>query len=107
MRSPSPPLNIPGHVHAGSTLIFRNAPLSVAAAIMRESALSFEQRGEKLWDQESLSDANLAAHCEPHEVFVGELAAETVVAALIQDRDPAIWPDDGTALIILISHPPP
>ncbi|MEO6873518.1 MAG: GNAT family N-acetyltransferase [Opitutaceae bacterium] len=81
-------------------LIFRNAPLAVAAEIMREAARWTAERGELLWDLDSLSDANLAKRCQPHEVFVGELDGEPVVAALIQDRDPDIWPDDGTALII-------
>jgi GNAT superfamily N-acetyltransferase len=81
-------------------LVFRNAPLSVAAEIMREAANWAIERGEKLWELESLSEANLAQRCQPHEIFVGELAGEPVVAALIQDRDPDIWPDDGTALIV-------
>ena len=83
-----------------STLVFRNAPLPVAAEIMREAARWSIERGEKLWDLESLTDACLAESCQPHEIFVGELAGEPVVTALIQDRDPVIWPDDGTALIV-------
>ena len=81
-------------------LVFRNAPLSVAADIIREAARWTAEQGEPLWELETLSDANLAKRCQPHEIFVGELAGEPVVAALIQDRDPDIWPDDGTALII-------
>jgi GNAT superfamily N-acetyltransferase len=81
-------------------LVFRNATLTVAAEIMREAARWTAQQGEALWNLESLSDANLATHCQPHEVFVGELVDQPVVAALIQDRDPDVWPDDGTALII-------
>lgn len=86
--------------HPDPALVFRNAPLSVAAEIMREAARWTAQRGEPLWELESLSDANLAKRCQPHEIFVGELAGEPVVAALIQDRDPDVWPDDGQALII-------
>ena len=81
-------------------LVFRNAPLPVAAAIMREAAQWAIGRGEKMWELESLADAQLAQRCQPHEVFIGELAGEAVVAALLQDRDPDIWPDDGTALIV-------
>jgi GNAT superfamily N-acetyltransferase len=81
-------------------LVFRNAPLAVAAEIMREAARWTAEQGEALWDLESLTDAALATRCQPHEVFIGELAGEPVVAALIQDRDPDIWPDDGTALIV-------
>ena len=81
-------------------LVFRNAPLGVAAGIMREAARWAEEQGNPMWDLESLSDVSLAQRCQPHEVFVGELAGEPVVTALIQDRDPDIWPDDGTALII-------
>jgi GNAT superfamily N-acetyltransferase len=81
-------------------LVFRNAPLSVAAEIMREAARWSIERGEKLWDPEFLTEAHLAQHCRPHEIFVGDLNGESVVTALIQDRDPVIWPDDGTALIV-------
>lgn len=81
-------------------LVVRNAPLSVAAEIMREAARWSLERGEKMWELDSLSDANLAQRCQPHEVFIGEIRGEPLVAALIQDRDPEIWPDDGTALII-------
>lgn len=81
-------------------LVFRNAPLAVAAEIMREAARWSLERGEKMWELESLTEAHLAQRCSPHEVFVGELAGEAVVTALIQDRDPDIWPDDGTALIV-------
>lgn len=81
-------------------LVFRNAPLSVAGEIMREAARWTAEQGEALWELGSLSDANLAKRCHPHEVFIGELAGEPVVAALIQDLDPDVWPDDGTALII-------
>jgi len=67
---------------------------------MREAARWTAEQGEALWELESLSDANLARRCRPHEVFVGELVGEPVVTALIQDRDPDVWPDDGTALIV-------
>ena len=82
------------------TLVFRNAPLAVAAAIMREAARWTAEQGEALWELESLSNASLGQRCRPHEIFVGELAGKPVVAALIQDRDPDVWPDDGAALII-------
>lgn len=81
-------------------LVFRNAPLSVAASIMREAASWLDQRGESLWEHADLADANLAKRCQAHEIFVGEFEGEPVVAALIQDRDPDVWPDDGKALII-------
>lgn len=81
-------------------LVFRNAPLAIAAEIMREAARWSIERGEPMWELEGLTDANLVRRCQPHEVFIGELAGEAVVTALIQDRDPDIWPDDGTALII-------
>lgn len=81
-------------------LVFRNAPLAVAVEIMREAARWSLERGEKMWELDRLTEAHLAQRCSPHEVFIGELAGESVVTALIQDRDPDIWPDDGTALII-------
>ena len=82
------------------TLVFRPGPLPVAAEIMREAARWAAERGEKMWELESLSDAHLAQCCQPHEVFIGELVVKPVIAALLQDRDPDIWPDDGTALIV-------
>lgn len=84
----------------GPLLAFRNAPIVVAAEIIREAASWIEQRGEPLWDLQDLSAARLAKRCQPHEVFAGELAGEPVVAALIQERDVEVWPDDGQALVI-------
>lgn len=81
-------------------LLFRNAPLQVAVDIMQEAAAWLEQRGEPLWDPRELTEASLSQRCQVHEVFVGELSGEPVVTALIQDRDPAVWPDDGKALVI-------
>lgn len=93
-------VGLPEMANNDQVLVFRNAPLSVAAGIMREAASWLEQRGEPLWDLADLSDANLAKRCEAHEIFVGELAGEPVVTALIQERDLAVWPDDGKALVI-------
>ena len=72
-------------------LVFRNAPLGVAAEIMREAARWAIERGEKLWELESLFDAktrrDYSSELRKDDVF--QLLAIYDACAILEARDRA------------------
>ena len=91
------------------TLDVRPAALPDLCAVLRASALSFEQRGQPMWTQDSLTPERLERQYPGGQGYLGWLEGRPVAAMILLPSDPAFWPEDpaGEALYLhkLAVHP--